>query len=152
MQCAAGRKFDITSNEENYDHRKTDPGTGFWNRITNFGIDSEWLFPASARYCGMYVRMAGVWWGVVVRPWLCDDFDDWLQRLKGPPHRCAFIFVDNSGIDIILGIFPFARLLLKRGTHVSLSFNLHFILLYVIVVCFNCVWVCTVFRILTIEY
>jgi len=78
--------------------------------------------------------MAGISWGVAVRPWLYDDFDDWLQRLKGPPHKCAFIFVDNSGIDIILGIFPFARLLLKRGTHVSSSFNLHRILLYVIIV------------------
>lgn len=54
------------------------------------------------------------------RPWLIDTFDDWLQRLEGPPHKCAVIFVDNSGIDIILGIFPFARALLKRGTDVSI--------------------------------
>jgi len=64
--------------------------------------------------------MTGILCGVVVRPWLYDDFDAWLQRLKGPPHNCAFIFVDNSGIDIILGIFPFARQLLKRGTQVSI--------------------------------
>jgi len=60
-------------------------------------------------------------WCIAVRPWLYDTFDDWLQRLKGPPHRSAFIFVDNSGIDVILGIFPFARQLLQRGTHVSIS-------------------------------
>jgi len=65
-----------------------------------------------------------MYWGVAERPWLYDDFDNWLTRLKGPPHKCAFIFVDNSGIDIILGIFPFARLLLKLGTQVRMSFNL----------------------------
>lgn len=30
----------------------------------------------------------------------------------------AVIFVDNSGADIILGILPFARELLRRGTQV----------------------------------
>ena len=30
----------------------------------------------------------------------------------------AVIFVDNSGADIILGIMPFARELLRRGTQV----------------------------------
>ena len=55
----------------------------------------------------------------VVRPWLFDNFDSWLRRLNGPPHKCTAIFVDNSGIDIILGIFPFVRAFLKRGTNVS---------------------------------
>ena len=32
----------------------------------------------------------------------------------------AVIFVDNSGADIILGILPFARELLRRGTQVGL--------------------------------
>jgi len=68
--------------------------------------------------------------GVVVRPWLYDNFDDWLQRLKGPPHKCAFIFVDNSGIDIILGVFPFACLLLKRGTHVRICVICCLVLFY----------------------
>ena len=40
--------------------------------------------------------------------------------MKGPSHRCAVVFVDNSGIDIILGIFPFARELLNNGTSVRL--------------------------------
>lgn len=47
-----------------------------------------------------------------------DGLDEWLDRLKGPPHKCAAIFVDNSGIDIVLGILPFARELLQRGTKV----------------------------------
>lgn len=39
--------------------------------------------------------------------------------LQGPPHKCALIFADNSGIDLILGVFPFVRELLLRGTEVS---------------------------------
>uniref|UniRef100_A0A915ITW2 4'-phosphopantetheine phosphatase n=1 Tax=Romanomermis culicivorax TaxID=13658 RepID=A0A915ITW2_ROMCU len=51
------------------------------------------------------------------RPWMFDGFDDWFERLeKDKPHSCACIFVDNSGFDLILGVFPFARELLKRGT------------------------------------
>lgn len=57
------------------------------------------------------------------RPWLVDSYDEWLQRLKGPPHKCALIFADNSGIDLILGVFPFVRELLFRGTEVILACN-----------------------------
>ncbi|KAK9306575.1 hypothetical protein QLX08_002771 [Tetragonisca angustula] len=58
------------------------------------------------------------------RPWLQDNLDDWIERLKtGPPHKCAAIFVDNSGVDIVLGILPFARDLLQRGTKVILCAN-----------------------------
>ncbi|XP_029631028.1 pantothenate kinase 4 isoform X3 [Salmo trutta] len=57
------------------------------------------------------------------RPWLVDTYDQWLERLKGPPHKCALFFVDNSGIDIILGVFPFVRELLCRGTEVVLASN-----------------------------
>ena len=31
----------------------------------------------------------------------------------------AVMFVDNSGVDIVLGVFPFARELLSRGTMVN---------------------------------
>uniref|UniRef100_A0A8D9BB08 4'-phosphopantetheine phosphatase n=1 Tax=Cacopsylla melanoneura TaxID=428564 RepID=A0A8D9BB08_9HEMI len=57
------------------------------------------------------------------RPWLMDDLDSWLERLKGPPHERAAIFVDNSGIDVVLGMLPFARELLRRGTKVILCAN-----------------------------
>lgn len=58
------------------------------------------------------------------RPWLYDDLDGWTDRLEnGPPHKCAAIFVDNSGVDIVLGILPFARDLLQRGTKVILCAN-----------------------------
>ncbi|XP_019567693.2 4'-phosphopantetheine phosphatase [Rhinolophus sinicus] len=57
------------------------------------------------------------------RPWLVDCYNKWLQRLKGPPHKCALIFADNSGVDVILGVFPFVRELLSRGTEVILACN-----------------------------
>ncbi|XP_015747200.1 PREDICTED: pantothenate kinase 4-like [Acropora digitifera] len=57
------------------------------------------------------------------RPWLRDDLDDWIARSKGPPHKLAVIFVDNSGVDIILGMFPFIRELLSRGTKVVMAAN-----------------------------
>uniref|UniRef100_A0A023F3Z0 4'-phosphopantetheine phosphatase n=2 Tax=Triatoma infestans TaxID=30076 RepID=A0A023F3Z0_TRIIF len=57
------------------------------------------------------------------RPWIVDHLDLWLERLKGPPHKQAAIFVDNSGVDIILGILPFTLFLLSRGTNVMLCAN-----------------------------
>uniref|UniRef100_A0A8C0J1C9 4'-phosphopantetheine phosphatase n=1 Tax=Chelonoidis abingdonii TaxID=106734 RepID=A0A8C0J1C9_CHEAB len=63
-------------------------------------------------------------WGAKARPWLEDSYSEWIQRLKeGPPHKCALIFADNSGIDIILGVFPFVRELLSRGSEVILACN-----------------------------
>lgn len=57
------------------------------------------------------------------RPWLKDDLDTWIERSKGSPHELAVIFVDNSGVDIILGMFPFVRELLSRGTKVVMAAN-----------------------------
>lgn len=54
------------------------------------------------------------------RPWLVDNLDQWIQRLRGKPHKCAAIFVDNSGMDIVLGVIPFALELLKRKTKVCI--------------------------------
>uniref|UniRef100_A0A8C6VZ08 4'-phosphopantetheine phosphatase n=1 Tax=Nothobranchius furzeri TaxID=105023 RepID=A0A8C6VZ08_NOTFU len=62
-------------------------------------------------------------WGAKARPWLVDSYDQWLERLKGPPHKCALLFVDNSGVDIILGVMPLVRELLSRGTEVVLASN-----------------------------
>ncbi len=58
------------------------------------------------------------------RPWACDDLDRWLQRLaSATPHRQALLFVDNAGPDVILGMIPFARHLLQRGSRVILTAN-----------------------------
>ncbi|CAL5387052.1 unnamed protein product [Camellia sinensis] len=58
------------------------------------------------------------------RPWRVDDFDLFKERMLGsgdkkpPPHKRALLFVDNSGVDVILGMLPLARELLRRGTEV----------------------------------
>lgn len=57
------------------------------------------------------------------RPWRFDDLDPWLARLEGPAHRAACLFVDNAGPDVVLGMLPFARSLLQRGTEVILTAN-----------------------------
>ncbi|XP_047174522.1 pantothenate kinase 2-like [Vigna umbellata] len=63
------------------------------------------------------------------RPCRVDDFDVFKERILGtgnkkpPPHRRALLFVDNSGADIVLGMLPLARELLRRGTEVVLVAN-----------------------------
>jgi type II pantothenate kinase len=58
------------------------------------------------------------------RPWLIDDLDSFSFRLlHGPSYHCACLLVDNAGSDIVLGIVPFARELLQRGTMVILAAN-----------------------------
>lgn len=54
-----------------------------------------------------------------------DDFDVFQKRMFGSgdkkplPHKRALLFVDNSGADVVLGMLPLARELLRRGTEVS---------------------------------
>jgi type II pantothenate kinase len=57
------------------------------------------------------------------RPWRVDHLDAWARRWSGPPHRAAVLFVDNAGPDVTLGMLPFARELLRRGTRVILTAN-----------------------------
>lgn len=65
------------------------------------------------------------------RPWRVDDFDAFQTRWLGSegdkeppkPHKRALIFVDNSGADVVLGMLPLARELLRRGTEVVLVAN-----------------------------
>ena len=58
-----------------------------------------------------------------------DDLDEWRARLTGGdevkkvPHKCAAIFIDNSGVDVVLGVIPFVQFLLGRGTEVILCAN-----------------------------
>ena len=65
--------------------------------------------------------------GLKGRPWLVDDLDVWLARWKSSysPYRCAVLFVDNAGSDIVLGMIPLTRELLRRGTGVILTANTH---------------------------
>uniref|UniRef100_A0A9I9CE58 Pantothenate kinase 2 n=1 Tax=Cucumis melo TaxID=3656 RepID=A0A9I9CE58_CUCME len=63
------------------------------------------------------------------RPWRVDDFDAFRERMLGSgderplPHKRALLFVDNSGADVVLGMLPLARELLRRGTEVVLVAN-----------------------------
>ncbi|KAL2644420.1 hypothetical protein R1flu_012007 [Riccia fluitans] len=57
------------------------------------------------------------------RPWVIDDLDQFKQKWLRKSWKKAVIFVDNSGADIVLGILPFARELLRRGTKVVLAAN-----------------------------
>jgi uncharacterized protein with ATP-grasp and redox domains len=52
-----------------------------------------------------------------------DDLDQFKQKWLRKPWKKAVIFVDNSGADVVLGILPFARELLQRGTKVVLAAN-----------------------------
>lgn len=54
------------------------------------------------------------------RPWLVDDLEAWLGRKR---HRSALLFVDNAGPDIVLGMIPLARHLLRGGARVILTAN-----------------------------
>ncbi|KAL7237240.1 hypothetical protein ACSBR2_003516 [Camellia fascicularis] len=60
---------------------------------------------------------------LVPRPWVIDDLDAFLLKWGRKSWKKVVIFVDNSGADMILGILPFARELLRRGTQVVLAAN-----------------------------
>ncbi len=57
------------------------------------------------------------------RPWLFDDFDALRARWREGPHRKAVLLVDNAGADVVLGMIPLGRELLRRGAAVILSAN-----------------------------
>ncbi|XP_063903030.1 4'-phosphopantetheine phosphatase isoform X3 [Zophobas morio] len=40
------------------------------------------------------------------RPWFRDNLDNWIDRIKKESYKEAVIFVDNAGVDFILGILP----------------------------------------------
>lgn len=56
------------------------------------------------------------------RPWLHDDLDAFTAD-AGRGFSKALVFVDNSGADLVLGVIPFARELLRRGCRVGLAAN-----------------------------
>ncbi|KAK6141106.1 hypothetical protein DH2020_025161 [Rehmannia glutinosa] len=60
---------------------------------------------------------------LVPRPWVIDDLDNFISKWNRKSWKKAVIFVDNSGADIILGILPFARELLRHGVQVVLAAN-----------------------------
>ncbi|MDB0053424.1 type II pantothenate kinase [bacterium] len=74
----------------------------------------------------------------IARPWAVDCFDELSKKMLwtdgqsdnsdarfGTFHkyRKALLFCDNSGADVVLGMIPFARELLRHGTDVCLVAN-----------------------------
>ncbi|MFN3168951.1 MAG: ARMT1-like domain-containing protein [Phycisphaeraceae bacterium] len=57
------------------------------------------------------------------RPWRYDALETWSARLSDKPYQAAVLFVDNAGPDVVLGMIPLARDLIRRGTTVVLSAN-----------------------------
>jgi len=57
------------------------------------------------------------------RPWLIDSLDNWIEKICTEPYKKIAIFIDNSGFDIILGILPLARELLRQGSKLILCAN-----------------------------
>ena len=53
------------------------------------------------------------------RPWLLDDVDTLVDALgqsqSSPRYDKAILFVDNAGADVLLGMVPLARALLRAG-------------------------------------
>ena len=58
------------------------------------------------------------------RPWLFDDFDAWAKAFneKGK-YKAAAVFVDNAGCDVVLGMIPLVREMLKKGMSVLMVAN-----------------------------
>ncbi|PRW56218.1 hypothetical protein C2E21_5015 [Chlorella sorokiniana] len=60
---------------------------------------------------------------LVPRPWVIDDLDALLDRLCSHKYTKAVLFVDNAGADVLLGMLPLARELLRHGTQVVIAAN-----------------------------
>lgn len=59
------------------------------------------------------------------RPWPVDHLDAWQKAISHrlPAYRHCLFFVDNAGPDIVLGVIPLVRDLLRRGMRVTLAAN-----------------------------
>ncbi|EFN57701.1 hypothetical protein CHLNCDRAFT_34679 [Chlorella variabilis] len=61
------------------------------------------------------------------RPWRVDDFDEFAEASINStvvsPYQRVMMFVDNAGADVVLGMLPFARELLRMGAEVVLVAN-----------------------------
>lgn len=59
----------------------------------------------------------------IQRPFFIDDFDTLQSHFTSKSYSKAVMFVDNAGSDVFLGMLPFARHLIQRGTTVILTAN-----------------------------
>jgi hypothetical protein len=59
----------------------------------------------------------------VTHPDKFNHVQSFKTRLSQIPYKKAIVFVDNSGADVILGIIPFIRHLLRKNTEIILAAN-----------------------------
>lgn len=108
--------------------------TNFWN----FAIDTEcglicyilFYLPRLLRCIFTCLNLIH-WFDFFLSSFLqVDDFDTFKMKMltdkKQQPYKRALMFVDNSGADIVLGMLPLARELLRRGTEVAAQFSFFF--------------------------
>ncbi|MEM6333603.1 MAG: ARMT1-like domain-containing protein [Planctomycetota bacterium] len=68
------------------------------------------------------VDFAGTLGRLKGRPWLVDDGDAWVAAMRRG-WGCALVFVDNAGPDVVLGMLPLVRELLRRCGAVIVAAN-----------------------------
>ena len=80
--------------------------------------------PGSAeRYATAGYSFANALASVPPRPWLVDQFDGFSAWLQAQSPRRAVVFADNAGSDLVLGLLPLVRELLRGGASVVLAAN-----------------------------
>lgn len=77
----------------------------------------------AANYIGATQPFARSLAAVPPRPWFVDDVERAAQILHSDPLSKVVIFVDNAGADVVLGVLPLVRELLRRSTSVILTAN-----------------------------
>jgi len=57
------------------------------------------------------------------RPWLLDDLEKFSAIWHNDPfpYKKAVVFVDNAGADVVLGILPLVREMLRKGVQVRMT-------------------------------
>jgi len=76
------------------------------------------------RFSGGSVDFQQVRAELAPRPWRFDGLDAWRALWADPARaRSALLLVDNAGADLVLGMLPLARGLLRRGGRVLLGAN-----------------------------
>ena len=98
------------------------------DRLVIEGVFAGNIFDMGAEHTQKMFESGAVDFGVVrsrlkPRPWRYDALDAWSARLSDKPYKAAVLFVDNAGPDVVLGMIPLARDLIRRGTTVVLSAN-----------------------------
>ncbi|MCO5574224.1 hypothetical protein L7F22_028006 [Adiantum nelumboides] len=74
-------------------------------------------------FAGNGMSFLGSYEKLLPRPWVIDDLEQFKLRWLRKTWKEVVIFVDNAGSDVVLGILPFARELLRGGSRVILAAN-----------------------------